>query len=238
MTHKLIYLARRNPEVKAEDFGAVWRSHSELASTLGNDFSRHFTRVRQCIKAYEAETPAAYRNDYDGVAILTMKSWDALKAAASHPRAVTTMRNDELRVFAEHAANFTMAVEETFSRGTDAEGAALILLTKSAANASSAFDAVWQGYGERLAAVVDAYAAKAVRLNRVVQAPGPRFDFAGIVEIWFDNLDTALFAARNAHDALLRDVVSVIDPAATVSLLVRINFEKTPGAQLAALPTP
>src|SRR5450755_1829957 len=78
MAFKITYLARRNPKIAAEDFSEAWRSHSRLAGTLVNTLGKHFLRVRQCIKVYDAKVPPEYVNPHDGTALLTMKSWDDL----------------------------------------------------------------------------------------------------------------------------------------------------------------
>src|SRR5439155_25259528 len=112
MAFKIIYLAKRNPKLGPEDFPEAWRSHSRLASTLVNTMGQHFLRVRQCIKAYDADVPPEYVNTHDGTALLTMRSWDGLVRARYHPDAIKTMHADEPRVFADYVANWTMAAEE------------------------------------------------------------------------------------------------------------------------------
>jgi hypothetical protein len=173
VAHKLIYLARRNPDIAASEFGEAWRSHSQLASTLGTNFSRHFTRVRQCIKAYEAKVPDAFSNTFDGAAILTMKSWDDLRAARSHPDALTTMRNDESRVFAGPVADWTMAVEEVFVAGEPQGSAALLWFARCRPDVGRERDvtAVWQAAGTDLATGWRAAGASGIALNRVVESP-------------------------------------------------------------------
>jgi len=230
MTHKLIYLARRNPNIMPEDFGEVWRSHSRLASTLGANFGRNFTRVRQCIKVYEAKVPPEYVNEHDGAALLTMVSWEALRSARSHPDALTTMRNDELRVFAEHAANFTMATEEILHIGGSEGTAALLSFVRRRAGVTQAeFDAAWPAHAEEVFALDAARGASTRALNKVVEAPGPRYDFAGISEVWFPDVATALSSAWDTkRRAAITKLDEIVDPAASVSLLVRINFEKIP----------
>lgn len=228
MTHKLIYLARRNPAIPERDFGETWKSHSLLASTLGTNFSRHFTRVRQCIKVYDAKVPAEFVNDHDGAALLTMKSWEDLRAARSHPDAVLTMRNDELRVFAEYAANFTMATQEIANEGTGEGAAALLHFSRRKPSIEPAdFEGRWQPQMAATFALDKAHAACGLVLSRTIETPGPRYDFAGISETWFPSVDQALVAAWNpARREALRELAAVSDEG--VAILVRINFEKIP----------
>jgi len=230
VAHKLIYLARRNPDIAASEFGEAWRSHSRLASTLGTNFSRHFTRVRQCIKAYETKAPDAFSNTFDGAAILTMKSWDDLRAARQHPDALTTMRNDESRVFAGPVADWTTAVEEIFVAGEPQGSAALLWFARCRPDAGGERDvaAAWQAVGTDVATEWRAAGASGIALNRVVESPGPQVAFAGIAEFWFDDVDVARAAAWQECPAALR--TREVDPSASVSMLVRINFEKRPSA--------
>jgi hypothetical protein len=228
MTHKLIYLARRNPAIPEKDFGETWKSHSLLASTLGSNFSRHFTRVRQCIKVYEANVPAEFTNDHDGAALLTMKSWEDLRAARSHPDAVSTMRNDELRVFAEFAGNFTMAAQEIAHQGKG-EGAAALLhfLRRTPSIEAADFEARWQRQSAVAYDLDKGHAACGLVLSRTIETPGPRYDFAAISETWFPSVDQALAAAWvPARREALQELAAVSGEGA--SLLVRINFEKIP----------
>lgn len=231
MTHKLIYLARRNPRIAASQFGEAWRSHSRLASTLGTNFARHFTRVRQCIKACEAEVPDAFANEFDGAAILTMKSWDDLRAARSHPDALTTMRKDEDRVFAGPVADWTTAVEEIFVAGEPQGSAALLWFARRRPDANREdLTSAWRADGPAVASASRASGAIGVALNRIVESPGPQADFAGIAELWFDDVDTARAAAWLEYPAGLRELAGIVDPPASISMLVSVNFEKRPGA--------
>jgi hypothetical protein len=228
MTHKLIYLARRNPAVAEKDFGETWKSHSLLASTLGSKFSQHFSRVRQCIKAYDAKVPPEFVNEHDGVALLTMKSWEDLKAARSHPDALSTMRNDELRVFAEHAANFTMATEEIAHEGAGEGQAALVHLGRRQAGIGiGECEAAWRHQMRGTLALDRAFGALGLVLSRTIETPGPRYDFATIAETWFPSLDQALEASWNpARREILQGIGGLAENP--VALLVRINFEKLP----------
>src|SRR6202022_577186 len=102
MTFKLIYLARRNPALTPHEFPEAWRSHSRLASTYATTLGTHYSRVIQCLKAHEAKVPDAFVNDIDGVAMLTMKSWQDMEAPRGDPHAHRVLRDDEPRVFADY----------------------------------------------------------------------------------------------------------------------------------------
>jgi hypothetical protein len=236
MPFKITYLARRNPSIAAEDFPEAWRSHSRLASTLVNTLGKHFTRVRQCIKVYDAKVPPEYVNQHDGAALLTMKSWDDLLQARYHPDALKTMRDDEPRVFADYVKNFTMAVEETsYMEKREGSAALLHFVVRRDGVEPQAFEAVWSGdYVNRILGLdIVEKTATGFALNRVIDTPGPDYNFSGISELWFDNVPQAEAAAGDGnHRAAMHSLDTVVDPSRTVSLLIRLNFEKKPGAGL------
>jgi hypothetical protein len=236
MSFKITYLARRNPNIAAEDFPEAWRSHSRLASTLVATLGKHFTRVRQCIKVYEADVPPEYTNVHDGAALLTMKSWDDLLSARYHPDSLKTMHDDEPRVFADYVKNFTMAAEETrYMEKREGAAALLHFVPRRTGVDPDAFQAMWSGDHARRILGLDIVkeTATGFMLNRVIDTPGPDYDFAGISELWFDDVPQARSAAWDAdHRAAIRLLSTVADSARTVSLLIRLNFEKKPGAGL------
>lgn len=234
MAFKLIYLAKRNPEIQPADFPEAWRSHSRLASTLVHTMGKHFLRVRQCIKVYDADLPTAYQNAHDGSAVLTLRSWDSLVRARYHPDALRTMHDDEPRVFAGHVSPWTMAAEEErlIDRG---EGSAALLhfLPRRKEVGPYEFQDRWTGeYAQRMqsAAIVKS-SAKGFALNHVLDHPSPDYTFHGISELWFEDIATAKAAAWDEeHRAIMRSMHAVADPARAVSLLVRVNFEKNRGS--------
>ena len=236
MPFKIIYLARRNPKIAAEDFSEAWRSHSRLASTLVNTLGKHFTRVRQCIKVYEAKVPPEYVNQHDGSALLTMKSWEDLLKARYHRDSVTIMRDDEPRVFADYVENFTMAAEETnYMEKREGSAGLLHFVVRRDGVDLKEFERIWTGDYVKRILELDAVkqTGTALALNRVIDTPGPDYNFAGISELWFDDIAHAEAAAWDeSHRAAMHTLDAVIDPLRTVALLVRLNFEKKPGAGL------
>jgi hypothetical protein len=235
MSFKITYLASRNPNLKPEEFPEAWRSHSRLASTLVNTLGTHFTRVRQAIKIYDANVPPAYKNDHDGVAILNMKSWENLMKARYHKDSVTTMYDDEPRVFATYCENFTMAAEESLyfdrSEGTTA---LLHYVMRRKDVPPHKFAEVWNN--DYVKAVTDLDVAKEATgfaLNRIINTPGPAYDFAGMSELWFDDEAKSTAAAWNKdHQAAMKTLDPVIDTSKTVSMLIRLNHQKKIGAGL------
>jgi hypothetical protein len=197
---------------------------------------RHFSRVRQCIKVYDAKVPPEYENNHDGAALLTMKSWDDLVKAREHPDALKTMRDDEPRVFADYVKHYTMAAEETSHlEKRDGSSALLHFIPRNAKTDTAAFDTAFsKAYADAILGLdVVKNGAAGLALNRVIETPGPDYNFAGISELWFDDIEHAQAAAwDSAHRAVMKTLDPVRDPGKTVSLLIRLNFEKKPGAGL------
>jgi hypothetical protein len=232
---KITYLAKRKPTIKPEDFPEAWRSHSRLASTLVNTLGKHFSRVRQCIKIYDADVPPAYKNDHDGMALLTMKSWEDLLKSRYHPDAIAVMHPDEPRVFATYVENFTMAAEESlyFDR-SEGQAALLHLVVREPGVDPWTFHDTWNNsYVKRISELDLAKKATGFAVNRVIDTPGPDYNFAGISELWFANEADAQAAAWDKdHQAVMKSLDPVVVPSKTVSLLIRLNFQKKPGAGL------
>jgi hypothetical protein len=237
MAFKIIYLAKRNPKIAPADFPEMWRSHSRLASTLVNTMGQHFARVRQCIKIYDAKVPPEYVNEHDGSAVLTMKSWDGLLKARYHKDAVTTMRDDEPRVFADYVENYTMAAEES-PIADRREGTTALLhfvMRRPEVDPWKFFTAWNTDYVGRIMDL-DIFKNETVSsfaVNRTINTPSPAYNYAGISELWFDDEEKALAAAWDEkHKAVIKSLDSVIDPAKTAALFIRLNFQKKPGAGL------
>ena len=172
--------------------------------------------------------PDAFSNAFDGAAILTIKL--GRSARAQPIRCADDVRNDESRVFAGPVADWTMAVEEVFVAGEPQGNAALLWFARCRPDAGREQDVTvaWQAAGTDLATEWRAAGASGIALNRVVESPGPQAAFSGIAEFWFDDVDVARAAAWQECPAALR--TGDVDASASVSMLVRINFEKRPSA--------
>ena len=236
MSFRIIYLARRNPKIPEDGFSEAWQSHSKLASTLKNTMGNHFSRVRQCIKVYGAEVPEEYVSHHDGAGMMTLKSWDDLLKARYHKDAVSTMHDDEPRVFFDYCERFTMAAEESLFMKKGEGSAALLHFVKRRPDVDACkFDNYWRSThaDNMLALGITQSTAANFALNRVINTPGPDYDFAGISELWFEDIEQARAAAWNAElRSAMRRLEAVADVGKTVSMLIRLNFEKTPGKGL------
>lgn len=223
---KLMYLARRNPNISEADFPEAWRSHSRLASTFGDSLGTHFLTVRQCVKAYDLDAPAAYRNAYDGCALLQMKSWQDLETARSHPRALMELKQDEERVFADYVDQWTMAAEEIpLSGDPDGEHVLLLFMTPASGHDMASFTAGLERLGQELVVSPAAGKARGIMIDRVVE-PAAAYGFGAVVEIWFDLAETMIAVARDAQLSGILDAPELADSGSSPRLLARLNLSK------------
>ncbi|WP_160289728.1 EthD domain-containing protein [Novosphingobium pentaromativorans] len=220
LQYKLIYLARRNPALTADEFPAAWRSHAQLAGSFATSLGKHFLSSRQCVKRPLENLPEAFRNEYDGSTILGMKSWDDLLAARYHPHSLDELQKDEERVFAGAVDDWTMAVEETAI--VDGEPGDHVLL----AFLAPARDAGDDFAGRSLALARDmaqaAPAATRIVWNRVVD-PASAYRFAAVTECWFDSFDAAARAAADPQLVAALGQHGIADRDASVRLFACIN---------------
>lgn len=227
MGHKLIYLARRNPAVSAAAFPKAWREHSELATRFANTLGSHFRRVQQCVKIPDADVPNSLHNAHDGVAILTMKSFDDMQAARSHPRSLDEMAKDEARVFAGAVADWTMPTQEEHLFGDDTGDGQAVLLSFLACRQQIKT-------GDFVARLRNALEAPALRrdgltsiaLCRVLELREPPYDFAAIAEFWFRTQVEAEAALRDPTFIAALEQPEIADPERGVRMLASINYTK------------
>ena len=103
---KMIYLARRNPALLAEDFPQAWREHSALGRQCKN-VGQRVKAVAQCSRVLKAEE-AVLSSAYDGVNLMVLAEREAGGVIWNDPETLAVMRPDEPRVFADYVRNFSV----------------------------------------------------------------------------------------------------------------------------------
>lgn len=195
MTHacKMIYLARRNPGLDADDFPQAWREHSALGRQCRNVQDK-VTRVAQCSRI-GGLLLRGVELGYDGVGLLHLRDRAAADAIWSDPETLAIMRPDELRVFAGHVRDFTLVAEEYVLREADAASPVVLygFLRRHAGLSHADFVAQWTSAAPRWMSGPLATGACGVVHNAVVLAP-PGYEFDGVAEWWFESA-AALTAA-------------------------------------------
>lgn len=225
--YKLIYLARRNPSLTAEEFPDAWRSHAELAGQFAATLGKHFLGSRQCVKYRLAELPSLFDNHFDGATILSLKSWDDLLAARYHPHALDELQHDEGRVFAGPVDDWTMAVEETIIvDGAPGDHALLAFLAPGPTD-SAEFASLSLAAAKRLVPFVPS--ATRILWNHVID-PAANYPFAAVLEVWFANCASASEAARDPRVIAALEQPDAADRHTSSHVFARLNTAVREGA--------
>ncbi len=201
---KMIYLARRNPALAAEDFAQAWREHSALGRQCRNVQDK-VLGVQQCSRlrfdgARTAEDGglSGASTDYDGVNLLQLRDLAVATDLWSDPETLAIMRPDEPRVFSTYVRNFTLVCRERVLRCAPADEPLALpvalfgFLRRRAGVSASDFAAAWADTppADWLAAPALQQAQRVVH-NSVVQAPPAGYDYDGIAEWWFASAEAA-----------------------------------------------
>lgn len=222
MDHKIIYLARRNPALSAQQFAQAWREHAQFAATFGDQFRRYFKGSSQCVKLWDAQLPPSFANDYDGATLLTMVDREGLLAARYQPGTVDALRKDEERVFAAHVDDWTMNAEEYLLAGERKGDAAILSFLYPKVGETPAFWAASRAGAEALAALPALSGASRIAWNKVVD-PSVRYGFGALIEIWFPSADQAERAANDGALVAALEQADIANPSSGARLLTRLN---------------
>jgi uncharacterized protein (TIGR02118 family) len=223
MEFKLIYLAKRNPSIKAEDWPRTWRSHAVFASQFST-VATTFTRVMYCSRMLDAEPPGASL-EYDGAALVSSATADGTRSRMSD-ETKAKIHQDELRVFSTYVNEFSFRTKETLVLGDDPGKAAVIrFLARKAGTASNAFHAHWSDRHAALAKkAFDSGVLRRYVHNRLIEEPPPGYPFDGIAELWFDSADDAKRSFSEGMLApLAQDLPAFCDMERSVTLLTYVT---------------
>jgi hypothetical protein len=217
--HKLIYLARRNPALTAEQFPQAWRAHSQFAASFGQAFRQYFKESNQCAKVQGGNLPGSFANAYDGATLLTMVSREGLLTARYQPGTVEALRKDEERVFAAHVDDWTMGAEEHLLKsGPKGEAVILSFLYPTAEN----FALASRQQAEWLAALPSVATATRVAWNEVVDR-SKAYGFGAVLEVWFASSDDASTAALDLELVHSLEQADIADPTRGARLVAERN---------------
>lgn len=230
MSWKMIYLARRNPALKPEEFPQAWREHSALGAGCTNVRDK-VRSVRQCSRDLDNSARLARASlSYDGVNLLELRDRQAADDIWNDEETLRIMRPDEPRVFSTWVRDFTLVAEAGVLRDGEATDCVVVAFLGLAAGCPKAdLD------GALAAADAGCWladpalgASRRLVLNRVDGTPPPGYDYALILEAWFPDPDTAIraFDGVALPGRLPREVAACIDPARSVTLLTRVTHRR------------
>jgi hypothetical protein len=178
---KMIYLAKRNPQLAPAEFAQAWREHSALGRQCRNVQDK-VLGVTQCTSILSMGTSNSLQGIYqnaDGVNLLQIRDLQVASDIWNDPETQAIMKPDELRVFDRYVREFTLVAKEDVLVNAPAGKAVLLgFLTNisdvpSLRQASLEFSS-WNP-GQRLV------------LNVVLAERPAGYNFDGIVEWWFDD---------------------------------------------------
>ena len=191
---KMIYLARRNPQLAAVDFPQAWREHSALGRQCKN-VGQRVKAVAQCSRQLQV-IHSSLSTDYDGVNLMVLADREAGSVIWRDPETLAVMRPDEPRVFADYVRNFSMLCRQQVLHSllpTDAlpqkDQQILIGFLQRSDD--------WQGAAPVLqscpAPWLTGGLAKAVRVvcNTLDEAAPAGYGYRYVVEWWFDSSEAA-----------------------------------------------
>lgn len=219
---KMIYLARRNPALAAEDFPQAWREHSALGRQCVNVADR-VKSVAQCSRVLEhPDLPQGASADYDGVNLLALRDRQSADDIWSDAETLRIMRPDEPRVFSTYVRNFALTAREAVIKDGAQTEVCVYLFLKP--RAPGALDEVV------LAPSPSSPWAQAQRLvsNRVDGAQPSGYEYELIVEAWYVSVDAvaAAFAGQSVWAALPAELGAHIDAATSVCMLTRVTHRR------------
>ncbi len=221
---KMIYLARRNPALTAEEFPRRWRRHARLASGLP-ELLAEYRGGAYCHVQPGGELLPGSSSEYDGVAILGLNGVHSIPAVTHGLNASDVTACDELLVFSTYVRDFVMLCQEKAFRESDGGERGMIVVVQFVrarpGMGPSEFVARWDAHGELTIGqpVLDRVLRRHFH-NVVVVAPPLGYGFDGISELWFDSLDD-LAAARPELDALALEAGAFIDLPTSLTLLTQ-----------------
>jgi hypothetical protein len=189
---KLIYLAKRNPSLKAEQFPQAWREHSALGRQCTN--VQHRVRsVTQCVRVPVEKVPLLSTR-YDGVNLIELLDRESADAIWSDPETLAVMRPDEPRVFDRYVRDFSLVAREHIIQPGPKGPSVLVAFLKSHHPADGMEKVT--SFNDPLESIAS---TTRVVVNLVEPHRPPGYDFDVIVEWWFESLHRLNAALESAY---------------------------------------
>jgi hypothetical protein len=225
---KMIYLARRNPGLRAEDFPQAWREHSALGKQCHN-VAQRVRSVAQCSRLLNAPLPGAAQ-DYDGVNLLVLADREAATAIWNDPETLAVMKPDEPRVFDRYVREFSLVCREQVLRDMPRSKVVLHGFLRRRPDLSAAsFRLSWIA-ASPASQLLRGPLGAALRVvhNQVVVTPPAGYEYDAIVEWWFES-EQELSRAVNRQD--LRSLISpslarLLDLPGSVFMATRVTHAR------------
>ena len=228
-TWKMIYLARRNPQLAAADFAQAWREHSALGRQCVNVQER-VRGVTQCVRIFDGTWPEDASVDYDGVNLLLLRDRSSADAIWTDKETLAIMRPDEPRVFDRYVREFTLVAREQVllqhacPQGNVGSAVLVAFVRRAAAMACEEFQ---RTLSQALLAPTW-HNVRCVTVNWVKPERPAGYDFDAIVEWWFADADTMAtqLAGSALHSQLPPAWGQACDRSATVWMPTQVSHRR------------
>jgi hypothetical protein len=248
---KLVYLARRNPTLGADEFPARWRRHGELAMSLGN-WAPTISGYAQCDNlgspwgAEDAGSQDRWSLEHDGVGSVWFYDQDALERFVSHADFVQLLM-DEWGAFDDQVAHTSVLVTEEVLKKRPGTAFKLAWFLSAADGVSS--EEFTQRWRQHAVEIMRSHVLSTSILNYVHNHPvtpaaseealagtvSMGLHVSGIAEMGFASLaDMRAFLGDRERKRLGGELGQILDPSRTVTVatneVTMSNRLRAPGA--------
>lgn len=225
-TVKVIYLAKRNPRIARDDFGARWKQHSLLGGSL-TGLRPNFRQVAQCLNVHDRSAVPAASLEYDGVNLLTMVTPESVSAIWQLDEVHDHILSDELETFDRYVRHFALEARGYETSPGPMQGFCLIHFLKRDRRLD--MDGFIDGLRAATAGLAAAVGLGRTVVNRVVDRQ-PGYNFDAVSEVWLADEEAAknLLASEAWTQGYLGERGRIADHSRTLTMWTRINYARPP----------
>ena len=215
---KMIYLARRNPTLRADQFSQAWREHSALGAGCTNVRDKVLS-VMQCSRVLDGASLSGAATDYDGVNLLALRDLQAATDIWNDPETLAIMRPDEPRVFSTYVRHFSLVCRERVLRDLPRGSCCVLGFLKRRAGQAT------QGLSAEIAALPG---ADRIVWNDVHLPPPDGYDYDAIAEWWYASPDAARMAldAQNLRQQFTGSLRASVDAQRSVFMFTQVTHSR------------
>lgn len=229
--YKLIYLARRGPNVSRADWPEVWRSHARFATQFarlkgGLKYGRYCNRIDGPEGGAHPAWLSGVSTEHDGVAMMCSEHIEAMQGGAFTTAERALIQQDELRVFDRLTPDFSYYCTETPVRDGEMSQVGLFRFMHRLPDVPRlALKEHLLGEHARIVEQAIGSRASVVRYthNLPLHRPLPLYPFDAISECWFTSMEEAVRAMETGQLAPIEeDLAGYCDGGRGVTILTEV----------------
>ena len=229
--YKLVYLARRNPNLSREEWPEVWRSHSKFAGQFpglrsGMKYGRYCNRIDNPMLDGRPVNLPGVSTAHDGVAVACSEMLALLQGGGFTTKQRALIQHDELRVFDQLTPNFSFhCLEAPVRDGALGQAAVFRFLPRLPDVTRIVFNERLLGDHARIVHDTIAPLGAITRYthNSPLHRPLLMFPFDAISECWYDSVDAAVRSVKDGQFAAVeRDLNEFCDMEHSVVMLTEV----------------